>query len=274
MPQRVTFLFQITTTPQNRSDAAPHTGGWSESWWSNTPVDLGGSFVQGLAQGRARLLPAQGSIVGVRSAIYTLSGNKLLPGGSSTGKLQYPGSASRPTDLPQVALEMTGSTAGQPNASRFTLRGMPDEIMVGGEYQPDSAFRGAVTAFCNRLVTAGWSFVGRDLSKPSANILSIAGGVMTLDASIGAAAGDYVRMRRVYDDDVNPVKGAYRVTLVAGAGTVLTLANMDATVSVANGSARVDEIKLFAFSEVSPSRAVVRKVGRPFAGYRGRQSKR
>lgn len=274
MGTRISFLMQATTAPPDRTSAAPHSAGWSESWWLPGTVNSDSPLITQLAQKRASLLPSQASVIGFRLALYTLTGNKIVPGGTKTGKFLYPGAGHIATDLPQVALEMSGKTGAGPNTSRFTLRGMPDGMMTYGEYQPDTTFRGAVTRFCTELIDSGWCFLGRDLSNPVVRVLSIAAGNVTVSAGMGVAVGDYIRLLRVFDNNGNSVQGSYRVTAFAGAG-VMTLAGFDPAITAGeSGSARKDTLALYGFSAVTPSRAVVRKVGRPFESYRGRRSKR
>lgn len=274
MPTRISYLFALTTAPDDRETASPHSAGWSESWWRAGVAAAAAPEIAALAQSRAALLSSQASIIGFRLAVYTLAGNKIVPVGTKTGKFQYPGPALYNTDLPQVALEMSGKTGGGPNTSRFTMRGVPDPVMIKGEYQPIPAWKGLVTRFTNRLVADGWNFLGRDLAQPVAQVLTIANGVMTTDGGLGVAQGDYIRLLRVFDVNKQSIQGSFRVTVV-GAGNAYTLAGMDAGVSVLNsGAARKDVVAVFPFSEVSPARAVVRKVGRPFESYRGRRSKR
>lgn len=271
---RLTLLLQNTTDPQDREAASPHTGGWSESWWANAILPLGASGITALVQKRAALLPKEASVVGKRVGLYNLSGNKLLPQGSATAKVLAPGSGGRPCDLPQVALEMSGTATGAANKSRFVLRCMPDEIMVRGEYQPGSTFKGLVTQFCNEIASQGWGFIGRDLAQPAFRVLAIAAGVVTLDGDAGGVVNtSYLRLNRVFDNNENPVKGAFRIT--AKAGNNYTLAGLDpAIVAAASGTARIDLVTWLDFATVVPSRAVVKKIGRPFEGYRGRQSNR
>lgn len=275
MPYRVTLLCQLTTAPTQRADASPHTGGWSESFWRAGAVALSDSVVQDLLTRRARLMPTEASIVGVRIGNYNISANKLVPVGSSTGKVERPGYPGLSCDYPGIGLSFAGSSAGVPNASRFAIRGMPDEEIRNGEYTPDSTYKGAVTQFCNTL-TNGWGFIGRDLSVASQKVMSIAGNVVTLAGLIGAVVpGDNMILNRVTDDDDDPVKGSYYITNVNPVTFAYTLSGFPATtLTSAKGTARVDRIAFFAFSAVSPSRAVGRKVGRPFASYRGRASKK
>lgn len=273
MPTRISYLFALTTAPTDREAASAHSAGWSESWWRAGTINSDAPEIRALAQRRAILLPAQGSIIGFRLANYTLSGNKIVPGGTKTGKFQYPGAQAMSTDLPQVALEMSGLTAGGPNTSRFTLRGIPDSQMLFGEFQPNSAFRSQLTRFENTLISDGWGFLGRDLTSPVAQVQSIAAGVLTTNAGMGVAVGDYVRLLRVFDTSGKSVQGSFRVTAVAG-GNQYTLAGIGNGVTVLNsGNARKDLVSIFTFRDVNASRAVVRKVGRPFESYRGRRSK-
>lgn len=274
MASRVTMLMQVTTTPPNRADASPHTGGWSESFWANANLLSSDPDILVLCQKRANLLPAQASVVGFRLSLYNIVGNRLMPTGSSTGKLQLPGATSRITDVPQMALELSGKSKTSSNSTRFCVRCLPDAQVAHGEYQPDSAFKGLVTQYGNELVNRDWKFIGRDLTKPSIKVQSIAGNVVTLAAPLGVVDNvDWVRFRRVYDDDEAPVKGAYLVT--AHAGNTITLAGFPArTMTTPSGTIRIDAIVTCGLKDIEPVRAVVRKVGRPFESYRGRQSKR
>lgn len=275
MPTRITYIFSVTTNPEDRSAATQHSGGWTESFWVNNesvvPTSPG---IASIARLRAALLPAQGAIIGVRLHRYAIVGNSLRPLGSSTGKFLFPGNAGRLTDLPQVALELAIGSSSSANSARFVLRGMPDEIMKGGEYQPSPAYKRLVTAYCNALVTSDPCFVGRDLLRTTARVLGIAGGVVTLDGAIGAIAGiDFMRILRARDNNGRPVGGTYRITTIVGQN--YTVVGLDGiTMTLANGFARVDALQVYDIGRAEPSRAVVKKVGRPLEGYRGRQSKR
>jgi len=274
MHTRLSLLMQVTTAPIDTAAARQHTGGWSESAWIPGQQTSGASFITTWARLRANMLPKQASVVGVRLAYYNLVGNKILPVGTQTGKLSRPGSSALETDLPQVALELSGKTADGPNTSRLALRCIPDDMMKYGEYQPTPSFKTAVTAYCAFMSAAQvFGFVGRDLSKPSQRVLSIAAGVLTLDAALpGVGIGSWIRLNRVYDTQENPVTGVYRVTAVNAA--VYTLADFPAVTVATSGTAREDAVAFFDFSTITPARAVVRKVGSPFEKYVGRASKR
>lgn len=214
---RITNIFMLTTSPTDLSTAQPHSAGWSESVWTALNSAVYNPLWTTWAYRRALMLPKQGSIVGFRSALYDLVGNKILPRGAAAGKWLIPGNAAFTTDLPQVSLEVSSTAAGASNTSRMTLRGIPDSMMVGGEYQPTPTFKASFTIMANALLGNNFGFVGRDLSQPSSRVNLAAAGVVTLDANIGGVAGtSYLRFHRVNDNDDKPVKGTYRITNIAG----------------------------------------------------------
>src|SRR6266567_722754 len=91
---KATTMFQLTTIATNPAFAVPHTGGWSESWWSLTdPYSVAAPALRLMQQRRAALLPAQASIIGYRVQKYNLNGNHLEPLGSQALKITFPGRA-------------------------------------------------------------------------------------------------------------------------------------------------------------------------------------
>jgi hypothetical protein len=274
MPSKVTYIFNVATQPDNLQVANIHTAGWSESYWQPALIPATFPAINALATKRALLLPATASIVGVRVAQYTISGNRLLPQGASTSSVRFPGNSAFATDLPQVSLQCSGRSIAGANTSRFVLRCIPDEMMVGGEYKPTPAFSTALTNFFNLLKGGnGWSFIGRVISNPTFRVDRIAAGV--LESGITLNVDDFVRLLRVTDTLGNAVTGAYRVSAIGGPPVGYTLAGFPAGTTVVNsGLCRLDEIALFNFSDVSFKRAGVRKVGRPSESYRGRASRR
>jgi len=274
MPFQSTIIFQMSTAPTDRAAATVHTGGWSETFWSGSPFDATSVFFQALLTARAAMLPKQASIVGYRFANFDFVGNKIYPLGSTTGRLQKAGNAGFETDIPQMALMLSGAASGAPNQSRFALKCIPDGQVLQGEYQPTTAFRAHVSNYALTVVNGAWRFIGRDLSQPSQRVQSIVGQVVTLSGLIGAVVGtDYMRLNRVHDTLGNPVTGTYRIVAHDGAG-VYTVQGMPNVTVLNSGSARVDKITTYQYASVVPSRIVTRKVGRPSEAYRGRASKR
>ena len=282
MAVRLTMIFLVTTEAVNPSAASAHSGGWSESLWTG-----GNSYVpvadqDDLCFKRAALLPKQASIVGIRQGLYTISGNRLLPQGTSARKVLFPGRTIFNVNLPQDSLELSGTSGPSINSNRFRLGCLPDEVVDRGEYSPTPAFTGSLNSY-RGLLAAGasaWSFVGRVLSNPSARVMSITPGLnneanVVLSADITPTAGtSFIRMHRVYDDSNDPVKGAFLVKTVVNATTYTISGYTGQTVTMPSGTARIDAVAVFGFGTVTVSRAVVKKIGRPSQSYRGRQSRR
>jgi hypothetical protein len=274
MPSKVTYIFNVATQPGDLAVANIHTAGWSESYWQPALIPATFPAINALATKRALLLPSTASIVGVRVAQFTISGNRLLPQGASTSSVRFPGNSAFVTDLPQVSLQCSGRSIAGANTSRFVLRCIPDVMMEGGEYKPTPAFSTALTNFFNLLKGGnGWSFLGRVIANPTFRVDSIAANVLV--SGITLNIDDYVRFLRVINSQGDAVTGAFRVTAIGGPPVGYTLAGLPAGTSVTgSGLCRLDEIALFNFSDVTFKRAGVRKVGRPSESYRGRASRR
>jgi hypothetical protein len=269
---KLTNIFQYTSQPKNASQAIPHTGGWSESVWTTlNPSGYNGLWTT-MAQRRACLMCSAAAIVGYRVSLYTISGNKLLPKGTSSGTWLLPGIAAQ-ADLPQAAFDIIGANSGVPNTSRLTLRGVPDDALSGGEIDFPSGYKAFVTSYQNSLLGNNFGFIGRDLSQPAARIKSYLNNVLTLDGPIGGVAGaSWLRFHRCYDVTGEPVKGTYLIDTIAG--NVYTLhAGPTQVVSAPSGTARIDLITYIPYTSFTTGRASVKKVGRPSQGYRGRRSK-
>jgi len=273
---RLTNIIKVATNPDNLADARVHVGGWSESFWASTNQRFIDRNWEEQQRTRAIMLPPTAAIVGFRQQSYSIRGNKLYPGGTTSGRTNVPGRQALKTDLPQVSLQCNAYADGFPNNSRINLRGMPDLIMQGGEYQPSPVFKTALTNFFTAQKAAGFGFVGRDLSQPSARVISYdpGGKLLTLDAvPAGLAEGDFIRLHRCYSDNGDPISGAFLVNGVPGLRTV-PIANFNFTLTRPSGTARKDLLRFMQYGDMEAIRAVVRKIGRPSEQYRGRRSKR
>jgi hypothetical protein len=220
------------------------------------------------------MLPPQASIVGWRYELFDISGNKLFPQGAQSGRFLFPGGYTASPNLPQDALSFSGAWLTGPNTNKFTARCVPDTVIVAGEYQPTAAFKTAVANYIQTLIGGAWGFVGRDRSLPTARVLSIsAGGIVQLSQNIGGVAdSSFLRLLHVTDNNGNPIKGTFSISNINGVN--YTLRGLTQLLSVPNGTARVDVVSYNRYGTINVGRAVVRKIGRPFEGYRGRASKR
>jgi len=272
MPSKLTLIFQVTTIAQDPAKARNHTGGWTESLW-RPGTETTKQTIDQYAEFRARLLPRETSIVGYRQQVYTLDGNSLKAGGASTGNLNQPGNNQLRTDLPQVSLQCALRTADAPNIGRLMLRGIPDDQMFTGEFNPTPQFDLDLKAYLALLAGLQTRFLGRNLINQNVRIESITANVMTTAEPTGAGAGNYVRLLRCRDTFGRPVNGTFRCSSVVG--NVHTLVGFDPNIIVLNsGRARLDMLQLFPVSGGTPGRARVKKIGRPFESFRGRASKR
>lgn len=269
---RMTLFFQQTTAP-TQGNAAARTGGWSESLYTSvTPYN---PFTSGnWLRFRSFLLPPQASIVGARAQIFQITGNRITPLGSTIYRGVVVGSNGNACDVPQIALQVGGAVTGAPNSARFTLRGIPDNQIVNGEFSPNPNFTILISQYLSFLSSpTPFGMVARDLSQVAQRVNGIAAGQLTTQAALGGVANNatYVRFLRVLDDAGKPITGSFLVTNGAGT-TTLTLQGMTHTLTHPNGLARVDALAYYPFSALNVSRCVVRKVGRPFVQYRGRAS--
>lgn len=277
---KVTYIFQLTTQPADPALAVAHSGGWTESYWQPNAIPSNFPLIGALATKRAALLGKGAAIVGVRVGQYTLSVNKWLPQGASTGPLFRPGVQGNPTDIPQMALLCGSTSSAGPNQAKFTLRGIPDEVVTNGEYNPYSGYKTFVTNFFKELSDNAWSFSGRVIANPTYRIQQIVasttpGWVTLLMQTSPYVSGGYLRLLHVRDDDGNPLKGAFAMKQFDNTVPSISIAVPDATVrSLTGGFGRYDQIGLFPLTNPVVRRVGVRKVGRPYESYRGRASKR
>jgi hypothetical protein len=272
---KCTMLMQLRTNVDQPNSPISRIGGWSESWYdTNTAISaVRPPFIQ-LCQKRAALLPAGAAVVGQRY-------QQVDPvGASSSTSFSFPGNARFTTssdvlaaDMPQNALLCAVIGASVKNTRRFTLRGLPDAVVVGGEYNPgNSAFSTALQAFFNEL-DLYW-FPGRDLSAPTYPLLTIDSlGNFASEQATLFVVNQMVRVLRTKDADGRLRGGRFQVETMNPGGYTGKLAGWTFG-ACKGGKLRADSM---IWAQVRPAnisigRQVTRKVGRPFTQYRGRRS--
>ena len=273
MSFRYDMLFQLTTVPQQASKAISHTAGWSESHWRQNALDANDQLLTRMLNARAAMLPKQAAMVGLRIGQFTISGNRVLPGQTSIRKFLKPGQAGYSCDVPQMALELGASTSGI-NSSKFSVRGIPDNQVVQGEYAPTDNWDARLQEYINSLSAQGWQMIGRVLTNATQKIESVSttGNCVTYDVPV-FANGAQIRVLRCRDTNGFPISGVFQVSNLVG--RAFDLSNWPQGSVVKNsGSVRVDAVDNFTIVDVEVSRVVVRKVGRPFEQYRGKRSKK
>jgi len=277
MPFKATMLFQQGTgQAAGGATAVSHLGGWSESvyFFSDDIAALrnrlytSGAWGPGLCPARAALLAASGSIVGVRI-------QKVFPksGRSQTAKVGFPGVTGNLTDVPQMALNCTIGALTAINVRRFCIRGIPDSMVVRGEYSPSFAFISAITSYF--IALGNFNFPGLDQTENVYDVLTVnAAGIVTTSVANNWAIGN-----RIHFSSIKKTSG----TLIATDQQVLALGPGLNQVTLSawpygdctGGKAQRITINLYLMdtSQANVDRASVRKVGRPFDQYRGRRSK-
>lgn len=284
MPIKVTMLLQDATATQNPGPLGQkRIGGWSESWYvsgSNfqtaindfiSPTVAGGP----VCQARAGLLTPGSSIVGLR-----VQGVGGVTGASQSLAVNFPGSytssspASLLTTYPGLGLLCSVPATTGANIRRMVLRGLPQNVVKDGEYNPDQAFSQNLSTFFGTL--NGLLFRGRDLTLNQTKIISVAtDGTVTCEVAITVAPLQMVRILRTLNTAGTKIGGRFQVTSVGPGANVFKILGWTAG-ATAGGSVRADAIIYPAVngSAIQISRVISRRVGRPFVQFRGRRSAR
>lgn len=274
MATRATMIFSMATTPGLGSNLPQRFAGWSESIWFAADIPVNHAGFRRIREARAVMMSDQSSISGIRLSRYNLIGNRLVSLGSAVDHERLIGSIKTDTDIPQMSLQVNCTAVGKTNKTHLALAAIPDNMVLGGDYAPTAPYRDKVVRYGAALVAQNACFLGRDFSQQSVRVISIAGGVVTLEAALpGAAVGSSIRLARVRDSVTGKkISGAFSITAIAG--VAYTVAGLTGDTAGQSGTARLDLVTLCQFEDVTPFRVTVRKVGRPFNAYRGRASKR
>lgn len=264
--------------------SAGRVGGWTESLWF--PNKLTEAQIAKLANARAGMMGADCEIVGWRITPYTYAGNRMIPGKAQPGVLSVVGGIGTFTNSPNDALRIQMTAGAIPATFTYFIHAMPDDSIDSGQYIEGPPFTNKFNLWASGLVAgidAGTPplWVGRDPTQIAQRVLSFDGATskLTTEAATGAAApADFIRLRRVYDDNNNPVVGAFRVSALVnnGDGSVTyTLAGFpNKTRTTPSGTARKDLINSSVITSIDIRLLAERKVGRPTSQYRGRAVKR
>lgn len=278
MPWKITMLLQQATgLGAGGPPGQQHLGGWSESVYSiasniaevRNMLYNPGVWGLGLCPARAVLMSGGGQIVGTRIA-------SVLP---RTGRTQTSGRSFIPpfsaqTDVPQMALMCTVGAVGSPNTRRFTLRGIPDNMVTFGEYNPTTLYRDWVLAYFNEL--RNWSFVGQDLAQPFLQVNSIsATGTVLLAAPRPPGFGGLLKFSQLLIPGTGiKIGGRFKIATVGPGANEFDLLNYPGPATT-GGTVQMIVYSIYPMdgANATADRAAVRKVGRPFGQYRGRRSK-
>lgn len=279
MLAKVTLLMQLSTNTTNPLLPGRRIGGWSESYyWEGANMadlislvnDVSFDFGPSLSSARAAILPKAASVVGQRIQLINPTGP------SQSLNEQFPGNPAWPCDIPQMALLCKAPAVTGNHIRQLILRGIPDQMVIEGEYAPTPGFSNRLQEFFN--VLGLFSFRGRTTPTGAQPIMNIsAAGVVASGVPITVRVGDIVTITNA---NVLPpgtfVNGLFRVTAITPTLQQFTLANWTAGIA---GSAGTSNSRGIVYPRINAARItigriIVRKVGRPFVGYRGRRSNR
>jgi len=260
------MLLQQATNASNPTSPFRRLAGWSESWYdpSGNPDTVRTDFIK-LCRLRAGLLATGASVVGQRY-------QEVDPvGPSSTGSVTFPG-AGRASDVPNVSLYFRLPASGARNQRPTYLRGIPDGMVVEGEYSPDPTFTDALNEFI--AWAEGYYFFGRVLSNIAYPLVSIdtAGNFVTTVANT-LADTNMVRVSRSKQTSTGILVGGVFKLHIDPTSTKVAIQSWPYGAST-GGTIRLESKSYFPIARSTniSGRIVSKKVGRPFVGYRGRAS--
>lgn len=279
---KLSLIFRFQQSTDITPLIAPRTAGWTESFWVGALPNqvLIGTF----ATARAALMCPDCAITGFRITPYTYAGNKIQPGKSSVGTYYVAGKFNDYTNSPDDTLRMRCTAGGIPVTFTMFLHAIPDKVISSGSFIQDNNFQRFLGSFTDwitgqrGLPASQW--LGRDPTRPSQQVVSVnivAGTLVTAQPVAGAIAGQYLRLRRVYDDSGNPIKGSFFIVGVVvnanGTATYTLQGLPNLTRTTPSGTARQDLIAQSSITLYNPQLIASRKVGRPSLLYRGRRGK-
>lgn len=263
------MIFQLTTATGDAAPRSQRTGGWTESYYQDADsISLVRGAFETLCTARARLLPAGARITGQRY-------QQVNPvGRSATGDRNFPGSSALEGDIPQMALHFRINGEGVVNARSVDLRGIPDDVVVKGEYRVIVAFQNSLQNFFVTL--QGFQFRALDLSVPTYRIFGVDNtGLFVLeDAAPAIVPGSVIQVLRTLNEAKQQVGGRFLV-LTKPTTTTGTLKNWTFG-ETRGGRMRINSYIYPVFERGDKNSALVidKKIGRPSKGYRGRRSSR
>lgn len=261
MYHKITHIFTQVTGKRR-------TGGWSETWYfdgTEREAELAGNS---LSKKRAALLSSAAAIVAQR--IQEVGGRGKTTTSNDIGIL---GSDS---DIPQMAVQCFCLGQGVTNKKIFQLRGIPDGLVVEGDFSPSLAWNGAFSAYSGSLLANNIRFRAKNLALPQVAVVSIAdNGTFSLGGPLTFAVGARIDISRCKTTTGVARSGSYYVGTATSATAGVFTDWPGGTVQL-KGKARVNAIvyPLVARGSAEVVKIGTRKVGRPFDLYHGRASSR
>lgn len=247
--------------------ASTRYGGFSESYWNATDLPPSSPALQNLLNKRAAMLPTTTTIVGYRQSDADRGFRTRVY------RVNKPGLwTANDGDLPSMALQLQQS-ANTGAVLRPILRGLPDSLVVAGEYKPSIAWDKALGEFMNSLL--GWYSRTREGAGGGIDILSItAEGVLTTAQDVvGAALGQMVTVTRPSAAMRGRFGGNYKIAAFTNLRS-FTLQGWEGGASTKGKVRALGFVNsLYGDFPYKAVQAINRKVGRPFFQFAGKGSR-
>ena len=272
MATKVVLVLNGSTQSQENTWAgaagAAHGFGFTESFYLQTSdVSAIKTLLQTeVAPKRAAILVGSLSVAYAR--LYISGGGKgiLIP-------LGLPGVFTQ-TDVANVGLLWQTNNANAPAQSRKWLHGIPDNMVVGGEFSPTQNYRVRLQNYFDTLLTAYFR------GNAQTNLIGIqeiaSDGTVTFTGNNPFSVGNYITIARTLLDTGRRKGGLFSVASIGPGAAQLKLSSWQYGHS-RGGTAYIKTptfYQIFQNANVSLVRIGTRRVGRPFGLYRGRRSKR
>ncbi len=260
--QRATMIFKASTTSLLRS------AGWSESWYKEGAQEATLTALKDLCAVRANCLAGTAQIAGQR--VQQLGGRSISDG------LIFPGRQRLTVDIPQMAITANVSNAGSLQKKTFSMRGIPDDAIIGGDFTGAGGLLQAVNGFFAGLANGAWQWQARDTSLGTVQLQSVGvDGTFVLAGDYIFNQGDYLTMVRVKDINGHSIVGNFLVGTKTDARNGKFFAWPNRVVQLSGKVRKLNFIyPVVAFNSGKIVRSMIRKVGRPLDLYRGRATVR
>lgn len=272
---KVTNVFRQQTTATGRPYAG-RVGGWTESWYftGNTrDAHTANTKVGGLCATRANLLSVSGAIIGQRYQVV----DPLPVGASISRAAEFSGrtGAANLGDIPQMSLLLTLVGVGVTNQRKHIVRGIPDDYVKAGEFNPTASYSRALDTYLLALSYYKFRCHERGLPRYAVTSVSMAAGLATFGEDHAFIVGDTVQLSGLIVSsgfDLAPKKFVVKVLTVPGT-TSIQFAITPGGLAYVGGKATklVVLYPVISGADATVGRIITRKVGRPFGQYVGRR---
>jgi hypothetical protein len=243
------------------------TAGWSESYYRNIGVSENiGAIANTLAAARRLLLGDLVSIVGFRTQNLSIRGSTAL------FPTPLKGTITGQADTPWQSLLVQASQGGQ-NKRNLILRGLPDNCIANGVYDPSYLFLTNLQTFFGVLKSYNFGTLTQVSSGPLDFVTVDATGLVTFPADPAWTDGQKAKFYRSVDSQGVTLTGIY-TSLQTGTATTRKLKQWAPGRLATNGQIIGLFPVLQAWNTLTALRAVKRNVGRPFGLQRGRRKTR